>query len=63
MAHLVSSDLETLLAAGLRLGMRREWLQHKPLKLQATGERREAWHWDLRGVYLERALALAGSSR
>ena len=63
MAHLVSSNLEGLLVAGERLGLRREWLQHKPLKLPATGERREAWHWDLRGVHLELALALAGPRR
>jgi hypothetical protein len=63
MAHLVSSSHETLLAAGLRLGMRREWLQYKPLKFPPSGERMEAWHWDLRGRHLELALALAASRR
>jgi hypothetical protein len=63
MAHLVSSDRSALEAAGERLGLRREWLQHKPLKFPLTGERTEAWHWDLRGCYLERALALAVSRR
>src|SRR5262245_33416698 len=50
MAHLVSSDRGLLLLAGERLGMRPHWLQYKPLKRPATGERVEAWHWDLRGV-------------
>ncbi|MBI4420885.1 MAG: hypothetical protein HY560_08680 [Gemmatimonadetes bacterium] len=63
MAHLVSSNRVALLAAGKRLGMRREWLQHKPLKFPPTGELREAWHWDLRGGYLERAATLAGPRR
>jgi hypothetical protein len=63
MAHLVSSDRELLLRVGERLGLRPGWLQHKPLKYPPTGERREAWHWDLRGIYLERAVALAGAKR
>ncbi len=37
--------------------MREAWLQYKPLKHPSTGERVEAWHWDLRGPYLDRACA------
>ena len=59
MAHLVSSDRGLLLEAGHRLGMRVEWLQYKPLKDPETGVRVEAWHWDLRGISLRRALELA----
>ncbi len=58
-AHLVSSDRERLLRAGRRLGMPAEWLQYKPLKHPARGERIDAWHWDLRGWRLELALRLA----
>ncbi len=49
MAHVVSSDKQRLLRAGLRIGMKAKWLQYKPLKNPRTGERLEAWHWDLRG--------------
>jgi len=63
MAHLVSSNLALLLLAGERLGLRREWLQHKPLKFPPTGERVEAWHWDLRGTFLRRAIELAAARR
>jgi len=59
-AHLVSSDHEALLQAGRTLGLRDEWLQYRPLKHPRNGERQEAWHWDLRGARLERALRLAG---
>lgn len=52
MAHLVSSDRLRLLAAGAVLGLRPVWLQHKPLGHPDTGRRIEAWHWDLRGHYL-----------
>lgn len=58
-AHMVSSDREALLGAGARLGLRGEWLQYKPLKHPETGERVEAWHWDLRGGRLTLALRLA----
>ncbi len=58
-AHLVSSDRSKLIAAGHRLGMREEWLQYKPLKHPRNGGRVAAWHWDLRGRHLDRALALA----
>ena len=63
MAHLVSADRALLLRVGARLGMAPDWLQHKPLRYPPTGVRMEAWHWDLRGVYLERAVALAGPRR
>jgi hypothetical protein len=54
MAHLVSSNREQLLEAGRILGMSARWLQYKPLKNPDTGARIEAWHWDLRGHFLER---------
>ncbi len=60
MAHLVSSDRELLLLAGRRLELREEWLQYKPLKQPESGVRTEAWHWDLRGPYLEKGVRLAG---
>lgn len=63
MAHLVSADKGRLLDAGDRLGLAPEWLQEKPLRYPPTGERREAWHWDLRGKYLARALTLAEPRR
>ena len=49
MAHLVSTDREALLANGRELGLTRDRLQYKPLKDPRTGERRDAWHWDLVG--------------
>jgi len=52
MAHLVSTDKEKLLAYGVSVGIPLDRLQHKPLKDPRTGERREAWHWDLGGPYL-----------
>ncbi len=52
MAHLVSSDRERLLAYGRRVGLPDERLQRKPLKDPRTGERRDAWHWDLVGPWL-----------
>lgn len=52
MAHLVSTDRERLLAYGRQVGLPPERLQHKPLKDPRTGERREAWHWDLVGPWL-----------
>ncbi|WKW10783.1 hypothetical protein Strain138_000013 [Pseudogemmatithrix spongiicola] len=52
MAHLVSTDRERLLAWGRRVGIPAERLQHHPLKDPRSGERREAWHWDLGGPYL-----------
>ncbi len=54
MAHLVSTDRERLLAYGRAVGLPAERLQYKPLKDPRSGERREAWHWDLVGRYLPR---------
>lgn len=56
MAHLVSSDRQALLTAGRRLGLDPAWLQYKPVKRPKDGRRVEAWHWDLRGKYLQRAV-------
>lgn len=52
MAHLVSSDRELLLAYGRQVGLPEERLQYKPLKHPGSGERVDAWHWDLVGPYL-----------
>jgi hypothetical protein len=52
MAHLVSTDRELLLAYGRAVGLPAERLQFKPLKDPRTGERRDAWHWDLVGPFL-----------
>lgn len=52
MAHLVSTNRERLLAWGRRAGLPDERLQYKPLKDPRSGERREAWHWDLAGRFL-----------
>ena len=52
MAHLVSTNRELLLAYGRQVGLPPERLQFKPLKDPATGERRDAWHWDLGGPVL-----------
>jgi hypothetical protein len=49
MAHLVSSDKDSLLAWGRDHGMDERWIQYKPLKDPRTGERVSAWHWDLFG--------------
>ena len=52
MAHLVSTDRGRLLAYGHAVGLPESRLQFKPLKDPRTGERRDAWHWDLVGVWL-----------
>lgn len=52
MAHLVSTDRGRLLAYGQIVGLPESRLQFKPLKDPRTGERRDAWHWDLVGVWL-----------
>lgn len=49
MVHLVSTDRERLVAYGAAIGMPPSRLQYKPLKDPRTGQRREAWHWDLVG--------------
>jgi hypothetical protein len=52
MAHLVSADLERLLAYGVCNSLPSERLQFKPLKDPRTSQRRDAWHWDLVGRFL-----------
>ena len=52
MAHLVSIDRERLVEFGRSLGLPISRLQYKPLKDPRTGERRDAWHWDLVGDLL-----------
>ena len=54
MAHLVSTDRERLLEYGRRVGLGAERLQFKPLKDPRTGNRRDAWHWDLVGRMVPR---------
>ncbi|OLC08753.1 MAG: hypothetical protein AUH42_00690 [Gemmatimonadetes bacterium 13_1_40CM_70_11] len=49
MAHVVSSDRDTLLALGRVLGLQPARLQYKPLKDPRSGQRVPAWHWDLWG--------------
>ena len=52
MAHLVSTDREALLAYGRWVGIPVGRLQYKRLKDPRSGERREAWHFDLGGPFL-----------
>jgi len=52
MAHLISSDRERLLEYGRRVGLPANRLQFKPLKDPRTGERLDAWHWDLVDEFL-----------
>ena len=52
MAHLVSTDRARLVAYGRLVGLPESRLQYKPLKDHRTGDRREAWHWDLAGRLL-----------
>lgn len=52
LAHLVSTNRSLLLDYGNALGIAANRLQFKPLKDPRTGERRDAWHWDLGGPYL-----------
>jgi hypothetical protein len=47
--HLVSTDRARLVDVGHAVGLRESHLQYKPLKDPRTGQRREAWHWDLGG--------------
>jgi hypothetical protein len=56
MAHLVSTDREKLLRVGRELGFDARRLQHHPLKDPRSGLRRDAWHWDLGGPWLQRLL-------
>ncbi len=62
MAHLVSADKQLLLKAGRWIGMRREWLQYKPLKDPRTANRVDAWHFDLRGWSLGVGLRLVSNT-
>ena len=55
MAHLVSTDRERLIAYGRAVGLPERRLQFRPLKDPRTGERRDAWHWDLVGDFLPSA--------
>lgn len=52
MAHLVSSDRETLVRVGLAMGLHPDRLQYHPLKDPDNGVRLPAWHWDLVGPWL-----------
>ena len=52
MAHLVSTNRELLLEYGEQAGLPAQRLQFKPLKDPRTGERKDAWHWDLGGRVL-----------
>lgn len=52
MAHLVSTDRDRLLDVARDIRFPVERLQYKPLKDPRTGERREAWHFDLGGPFL-----------
>ena len=52
MAHLVSTDRGRLLVYGHAVGLPESRLQYKPLKDPRTGQRRDAWHWDLVGDWL-----------
>ena len=52
MVHLVSADKAHLLALGRALGFHPAWLQYKPLKDPRTGQRVQAWHWDVWGSRL-----------
>jgi len=52
MAHLVSTNRRLLLSYGQDAGIPEARLQFKPLKDPRTGERRDAWHWDLAGSFL-----------
>ena len=60
MAHMVSSDKQLLLWVGRLLGMQPQWLQYKPLKHPRSSRRVPAWHWDLRGQYLDAGSELVG---
>lgn len=52
MAHLISVDRGCLLEYGAAVGLAPGRLQFKALRDPRTGERRDAWHWDLGGPYL-----------
>jgi hypothetical protein len=52
MAHLISTDKSKLIAYGSCIGLSEDQLQFHPLKDPRTGERRDAWHWDIGGPLL-----------
>ncbi len=52
MAHLVSNNRERLVEVAKEIRFPVERLQFKPLKDPRTGERRDAWHFDLGGPFL-----------
>jgi hypothetical protein len=52
MAHLVSTDRARLVAIAIEIRFPVERLQFKPLKDPRSGERRDAWHFDLGGPFL-----------
>lgn len=52
MAHLVSTNKAELLRYGDAFGIAADRLQFKPLKDPRTGERVDAWHWDLVGPFI-----------
>ena len=52
MAHLVSTDRALLIEYGRSVGLPATRLQFKPLKDPRTGQRRDAWHWDLVAHFL-----------
>jgi len=60
MAHLVSTNRARLVEYGHAVGLPESRLQFKPLKDPRTGQRRDAWHWDLVGVWLPENLASDG---
>jgi len=58
MAHLVSTNKALLIEYGVAVGIPVERLQYKSLKDPRTGDRRDAWHWDLGGPYLPPAATI-----
>ena len=52
MAHLVSTNQHALIIWGFSVGLNPLRLQFKPLRDPVSGERRDAWHWDLVGPWL-----------
>lgn len=60
MAHLVSTNRARLVEYGHAVGLPESRLQFKPLKDPRTGQRRDAWHWDLVGVWLPENLTTDG---
>jgi hypothetical protein len=52
MAHLVSIDRGRLIEVAIEIRFPVERLQFKALKDPQTGQRRDAWHFDLGGPFL-----------